>query len=252
MRVAGIQLDTVWEDPQRSFERARPWIAAAAAAGAELVVLPEMYACGFSMATARIAEAADGPSTAFLREQARAHGLWVCGSVPESAPDGGAPFNTLVLCGPDGDAHRYRKIHPFTFAGEHKHYQAGTELVTVTIAGVRCTLFICYDLRFANEFWGKAHDTDCYVVVANWPARLRLHWTTLLQARAIENQAYVVGVNRVGHGGELEYSGDSRIVDPWGEPIAQAAGIETLIVADVDPAVVADARARFPFLRDRR
>ncbi len=252
MRVAGIQLDTVWEDPQQSFARAKPWIAAAAASGARLVVLPEMYACGFSMATERIAEPTDGPSTAFLREQAQEHGVWICGSVPERAAGAARPHNTLVLSAPDGTLHRYRKIHPFTFAGEHEHYEAGRELVTVAIEGVRCTLFVCYDLRFADEFWGKAKDTDCYVVVANWPARRRHHWQTLLAARAIENQAYVIGVNRVGQGAELEYSGDSRVIDPWGEPIAAAASIETMIVAEVDPAVVADARARFPFLRDRR
>jgi len=252
MRVAGIQLDTVWEDPPQSFARAKPWIAAAAATGARLVVLPEMYACGFSMATERIAEPVDGPSTAFLREQARAHGVWVCGSVPERAAGAPRPHNTLVLAAPDGTLQRYRKIHPFTFAGEHEHYEAGRELVTVDVEGVRCTLVVCYDLRFADEFWGKAKDTDCYVVVANWPARRRHHWQTLLAARAIENQAYVIGVNRVGQSGELEYSGDSRVVDPWGEPIALAASIETMIVAEVDPAVVADARQRFPFLRDRR
>ena len=253
MRVAGIQLDTVWENPEQSFARARPWIAAAASAGAKLVVLPEMYACGFSMATDRIAEPVDGPSTTFLREQARQHGVWVCGSVPEQPQGATRPFNTLVLCAPDGATHRYRKIHPFTFANEHEHYEAGREFVTVTIEGLRCTLFVCYDLRFADEFWQNAQKTDCYVVVANWPSRRRHHWQTLLAARAIENQAYVIGVNRVGQGGgELDYSGDSRVVDPWGEPIALAASIETMILAEVDPAVVADARTRFPFLRDRR
>ena len=252
MRIAGIQLDTVWEDPQASFERARPWIAAAVGAGARLVVLPEMYAVGFSMATDRIAEPVDGPSTAFLREQARTHGVWVCGSVPELPAGQPRPFNTLVLAAPDGAVHRYRKIHPFTFAREHESYGAGTEFVTVDVGGVRCTLFVCYDLRFADEFWRNADATDCYVVVANWPARRRHHWTALLQARAIENQAWVVGVNRVGTGGELEYSGDSRIVDPWGEIVASAAATETMILADVDPAVVADARVKFPVLRDRR
>lgn len=252
MRVAGIQLDTVWENPEQSFARARPWIAAAASAGAKLVVLPEMFACGFSMATDRIAEPVDGPSTAFIREQARQHGVWVCGSVPERPAGATRPFNTLVLCGPDGATHRYRKIHPFTFANEHERYEAGRDFVTVTIEGVRCTLFVCYDLRFADEFWQNAKHTDCYVVVANWPARRRHHWQTLLAARAIENQAYVIGVNRVGQGAELDYSGDSRVVDPWGEPIALAASIETMILAEVDPAVVADARTRFPFLRDRR
>ncbi len=252
IRVAGIQLDTVWERPSESFARARPWIAAAAAAGAKLVVLPEMFACGFSMATDRVAEPVDGDSVAFLREQARSHGVWICGSVPERTDADPRPFNTLVLCGPSGETHRYRKIHPFTFGGEHQHYAPGTQFLTVPIEGVRCTFFICYDLRFADEFWRCATATDCFVVVASWPARRRHHWTALLQARAIENQTYVVGVNRVGQGGDLDYSGDSRIVDPWGELLTTAAAQETMMLADIDAAVVADARARFPVLADRR
>lgn len=252
MRVAGIQLDTVWEDPGASMARAAPWIAAAAAAGARLCVLPEMFACGFTMDTARLAEPPGGPSATFLAEQARAHRMWVCGSVPERIAGESRPYNTLVLCAPDGTQHRYRKIHPFTFAGEHEHYAAGDAHVTVDVEGVRCTLFVCYDLRFADEFWATAKHTDCYVVVANWPSRRRHHWTALGQARAIENQAYVVAVNRCGEGGGLEYAGDSRIVDPWGELVATAAGGPTMILADVDAAVVADARARFPVLADRR
>lgn len=252
MRIAGIQLDTVWEQPDASMARARPWIAAAAATGARLCVLPEMFACGFSMNTANIGEPPGGPTTRFLAEQARATGMWICGSVPERVEGEVGPYNTLVLCAPDGSEHRYRKIHPFTFAGEHEAYAAGDAFLTVDIEGVRCTFFICYDLRFADEFWTTAKRTDCYVVVANWPSRRRLHWTALTQARAIENQAFVVAVNRCGTGAELEYAGDSRIVDPWGELLATAAGQETMILADVSAEVVADARARFPVLLDRR
>lgn len=252
MRVAGIQLDTVWENPEASMARARPWIAAAKAAGARLCVLPEMFACGFSMDTAKNGEPMGGPSATFLQEQARETGMWICGSVPERAGDEPRPYNTLVVCSPDGVEHRYRKIHPFTFAGEHQHYAAGDSYLTVEIEGVRCTFFICYDLRFADEFWATAKATDCYVVVANWPARRRHHWTALGLARAIENQAYVVAVNRCGIGGELEYSGDSRVVDPWGEVVATAAGQETMIVAEVDAGVVAEARVRFPVIGDRR
>jgi predicted amidohydrolase len=113
-------------------------------------------------------------------------------------------------------------------------------------------LFVCYDLRFADEMWALAHDTDCYVLVANWPESRRHHWRTLLVARAIENQAYVVGVNRVGEGDGIAYVGDSRIVDPSGEILASAARTEALVVADVDPAEVARVRERFPFLADRR
>ena len=118
---------------------------------------------------------------------------------PRPAGDG-LPSNTLLLAGPQGQLHRYRKLHPFSFAGEHEHYAAGTELLQVELLGLRCSFFICYDLRFANEFWSLAENTDLYVVVANWPARRREHWTSLLRARAIENQAYVAGVNRVGPG----------------------------------------------------
>ena len=257
MRVAAIQSDIVWEDPAANFEKLKPWIAAAAAAGARLVVLPEMFACGFSMATGRVREPPDGPSARFLEEQARAHGLWICGSTPEvPTPDAPRPFNTLLLAGPAGQVlHRYRKIHPFSFAGEHEHYSAGEEHVTVMVEGLRLSLFICYDLRFADEFWGRAHATDAYIVVANWPERRRHHWTTLLQARAIENQAYVVGVNRVGRGGDggtIDYSGDSRIIDPWGEILAAGAGGETMLLADLRASVVSEAREKFPVLKDRR
>jgi len=252
MKVAALQLDIAWEQPAVNYERVMPWIRTATAAGARLLVLPEMYACGFSMRAAAVAEPEDGPSTAFLVEQARAHGIWIGGSVP-ARPDGAArPFNTFVLAGPQGQLHRYRKIHPFTFAEEHLHYDAGERFVTVEVEGVRCTLFVCYDLRFADEMWATARDTDCYLFVANWPERRRHHWTALLLARAIENQAYVVGVNRVGEGGGIAYSGDSRIIDPWGELVASAAGQETLLLADVDPAVVSEARQRFPVLQDRR
>lgn len=252
MKIAAIQSDIAWEDPEANFTRLRPWVAAAAAAGAKLVVLPEMFACGFSMTTATIAEPPGGPSTRFLEHQARQHDLWICGSVPEVPLGEAKPYNTLVLASPHGQVVRYRKIHPFSFAKEHEHYGAGSDHITVDVDGLRCTLFVCYDLRFADEFWGRAEQTDAYVVVANWPERRRHHWTTLLQARAIENQAYVVGVNRVGHGNGLDYSGDSRIVDPWGEVLAAAAGGETMVLADVRPEVVRDARERFPVLKDRR
>ncbi len=262
MRVAALQSDVVWEDPEANFERLRPWIAAAAGAGARLLVLPEMYSHGFSMATDRIAEPVGGASTRFLIDQAERYGLWLAGSLPErpdatepphnTLPYNTLPHNTLVVAGPGGEVHRYRKIHPFSYAGENEHYQAGDDLTSVMIEGLRFTLFICYDLRFADEFWATAIETDAYLVVANWPEKRRHHWTALLAARAIENQAYVVGVNRVGEGGGLRYRGDSRIIDPMGEVLAAAAEQETLLIADVDAAKVRQTREKLPFLRDRR
>jgi len=252
MRIAALQFDIVWEDPEANFSRLEPWIRTAAAGGARLLALPEMYACGFSMATERIAEPVNGPSTAFLRDRAHEHGLWLAGSVPERPAEGEKPFNTLVLAGPGGEIHRYHKIHPFTYAGEDRHYQAGNDFVTVEIEGLRLTLFVCYDLRFADEFWATARETDAYLVVANWPETRRGHWCALLTARAIENQAWVVGVNRVGDGGGLAYTGDSRIVDPRGEIVASAASQETLLFAELDPELVRSTRETLPFLPDRR
>ena len=252
MIVAGIQHDVVWEDPPANFARLAPMIGEAASAGARLVVLTEMYATGFSMKTDRIAEPYDGPSARFLVEQARAHGVWVCATVPERADDAPLPCNQLVLAAPDGATHRYAKIHPFSYGREHEHYAAGRDFLQVDVEGVRCSFFVCYDLRFADEFWALARDTDCYVVPANWPAARRDHWTTLLRARAIENQAYVVGVNRVGTGGRLEYAGDSLIVDPFGEVVADGGARETIVYADVDPERVHTVRAEYPFLADRR
>ena len=252
MRVAALQSDIVWEDPEANFRRLRPWIASAAAAGARLLALPEMFSCGFSMAAERIAEPEGGPSARFLADEARRHGLWLAGSIPERPQGAPRPFNTLVLAGPAGEAFRYRKIHPFSLAGEDRHYGSGDRHVTVSVEGLRLTLFVCYDLRFADEFWATAAATDCYLVPANWPDKRRHHWTSLLLARAIENQAYVVGVNRVGTGDGLAYAGDSRLVDPWGEVLAAAAGQETLLLAEVDPARVAEVRQALPFMQDRR
>jgi predicted amidohydrolase len=137
-------------------------------------------------------------------------------------------------------------------AGEHQHYAPGAARLTVDVAGSRVSPFVCYDLRFADAFWPLAPTTDVYLVVASWPEARREHWRTLLRARAIENQAYVVGVNRVGAGGGLHYAGDSCVIDPLGDVLVSAATIETVITAEVDPATVAKVRAELPFLQDRR
>ena len=252
LRVAALQHDIVWEDPRANFARLTPWIAAAAAAQARLVVLTEMFSTGFSMNTAVTAEAPGGPSAEFLATEAKQHDVWVCGSVAERSEYADLPSNTLILADPEGNLNRYRKIHPFTYSGEHEHFAAGEEFVTIEVEGIRVTPFVCYDLRFADEFWATAARTDCYVIPANWPDTRRHHWITLLTARAIENQAYVVGCNRIGDGGRLHYTGDSRIVDPMGETLAAASQTETLLLADIDAEQVRATREHFPFMQDRR
>jgi predicted amidohydrolase len=252
MRIAAVQHDIVWEDREANFERLAPQVARAVGAGAELVLLSETFSTGFSM-TPGLGEPEGGPSAQFLAAQAAEHGVWLGGTCPEVEPGEELPYNSFVLAGPDGTTHRYRKLHPFTHAGEHERFRAGEKPVTVDVGGLRITPFICYDLRFADVFWKAAPDTDVYLVPANWPSPRRLHWQTLLQARAIENQAYVVGCNRVGTAGDgTEHVGDSRIVSPMGELLSTAAGVETIVLADVDPAEVAATRERLKFLPDRR
>jgi predicted amidohydrolase len=252
MRIAAVQHDIVWEDRDANFERLAPQVARAVGAGAELVLLTETFSTGFSM-TPGIGEPEDGPSSRFLLAQAAEHGVWTGGTCPEIADDGELPYNSFVLAGPDGTVHRYRKLHPFTHAGEHERFRAGEAPVTLEIGDVRITPFVCYDLRFGNVFWRAAPDTDVYLVPANWPSPRRLHWQTLLQARAIENQAYVVGCNRVGTAGDgTDHAGDSRIISPMGELLSTAAEAETLVLAEVDPRVVTATRDRLRFLPDRR
>jgi predicted amidohydrolase len=252
MKVAALQHDIVWQDAPATHALVTPMIAQAAADGAELIVLTEMFATGFSMQPELIAEDEGGPSEQFLLEQAREHAAHLIASVAQRGSDGRYRNNAIVAA-PDGTVQRYAKIHPFSYAREHEHYTAGDRFLTVDIRGVRTSIFVCYDLRFADEFWALAADTDLYVVVANWPAARREHWRALLRARAIENQAYVVATNRVGDADGLPHVGDSAIIDPLGISLAEGEpGLSEVLLADVETATVAEVRARFPFLADRR
>ncbi|GIU90545.1 MAG: carbon-nitrogen hydrolase [Acidimicrobiia bacterium] len=239
--------------PEENFRRLAPMIEEAAARGARLVACTEMFSTGFSMASDRVAEPEDGPSAQFLRG-AGAHPR-PCGCADRSRC--GRTARRAVQPAPrawppDGAVHHYDKIHPFSYSGEHEHYASGEDFLTLDVEGVRVSFFVCYDLRFADEFWALASETDCYVVVANWPESRRAHWRTLLPARAIENQAYVVGVNRVGDGNGTPYVGDSVIVDPFGEVLAEAPPVECVVDAPVSTARVREVRSKYPFLADRR
>jgi predicted amidohydrolase len=248
--VAAVQHDIVWEDAAATRAHVAPLIAEAAGAGARLIALTEMYATGFSMRPHVIAEDEGGPNETFLLEQAAQHDAYLVASIAQRGADG-AYRNNAVLAGPDGSVHRYAKIHPFSYAGEHEHYAAGDRHVTVEVDDLRVTLFVCYDLRFADEFWARATDTDLYVVPANWPQPRRAHWRALLRARAIENQAYVCGTNRVGTAKSTRHVGDSVLLDPLGEVLAEAGDGEAVLVADMTRATVSAVREQFPFLVDR-
>jgi len=251
VRVALLQVSGAWEDPPESRRQAASWIASAAAAGARLVLLPEMFPCGFGSRAHRFAEAPGGATERFLATKAREHDLYVGGSIAELAPGAERPSNTLLLAGPGGEVRRYAKRHLFSPAGEDERFTPGTATPTWTLDGLRCTPAICYDLRFPARFWEAASGTDCFLVVASWPAARRAHWKTLLRARAIESQAYVCAVNRVGEGGGVAYAGDSAVIGPEGEILVTAAEDETILLFDLSPARVREARARFPFVSGR-
>ncbi len=256
MRVALLQLEIAWEDVTANHARASRLLRDASERGARLAILPEMFATGFSMDSSRIAQEAGGKTEQWLCAMARALGLFVLAGVAETVSARGAsstlPFNNALLVSPDGEVGRFSKLHPFTFAGEDRSFSAGDGVVTWYVEGVRVTPLICYDLRFPEPFRVAAGDTDLFVVIANWPHLRRSHWQTLLRARAVENLAFVAGVNRVGDGGGLHYVGDSALVSPWGETLVSAAEQENVLISEVDPAVVLDARAKFPALSDRR
>jgi predicted amidohydrolase len=251
VKIAAIQHDIQWQDATATRKHVAPLIAQAADAGARLIALTEMFATGFSMRPERIAEEEGGPTEQFLVEQAALHHAHLIASIAQRGSDG-RYRNNAILASPEGSVHRYAKIHPFSFAGEHEHYAAGDQFLTVEVEGLRVSVFVCYDLRFADEFWALARDTDLYVVPANWPEPRREHWRALLRARAIENQAYVMGINRIGSVKSLEHVGDSAIIDPLGRTLCEASVVEAVLVADVDASTVAGVRSSFPFLADRR
>jgi len=256
VRFAVVQHDIVWCDREANFARLEPRIAEAASHGANFVLLSETFSTGFAVEDPRFAEPHDGPSSRFLREMASEHSVVVAGSCPELAAeptDDHRPANTFVVARPGGRVDRYLKIHPFTYGGEDRYVRPGDDFVTIDVDGLRVSLFVCYDLRFADEFWRLALDTDVYLVPANWPVSRREHWMALLRARAIENQAYVIGCNRVGDGGSLSYAGDSKVFGPNGDLLADGSEAgEIILYADVSADEVTAVRERFRFLQDRR
>jgi predicted amidohydrolase len=251
MKISLIQTDIAWNDPKQNILRCATLAQAALAEGGELLIFPEMFTSGFSMPTGDLARTSAELGLQFLSQLARDNQVYTVASLPEVASDGSL-FNTLWVCAPNGNRTSYRKVHLFSYGDETKLYSPGSDLVSVVINGFSCSLFICYDLRFGAPFYQRAAETDLFIVVANWPASRREHWLTLLRARAIENQAFVVGVNRVGEGGGLLYSGDSALYAPDGTESVRLGATPGVATATIDQATVSEWRKSFPALRDRR
>ena len=214
-KISLLQTALVWENPAENRRQLAAQMTVLEAT--DLVVLPEMFSTGFSMASARLAETMTGPTVTWMREQAESLNAAVCGSLIISAD--GHCYNRFVWMPADGNVEYYDKKHLFRMSSEQQHYSSGTRRCVVQWKGFRLCLQVCYDLRF--PVWSRnQNDYDMLLYVANWPAPRRQHWRSLLQARSIENQCYVVGVNRLGTDGiDINYAGDSLLFDFNGEPL---------------------------------
>ena len=249
LRVALAEYDTGWHQPESSLDRAAVCVQRAASTGARLVVLPEMCTTGFTMEPENWSEPLNGSSFGRLSSMAAAHDVWLMAGVAMRSADGFS--NVAAVFNPEGTVvATYAKQRCFTYAGEDLHYSAGHAPLTIDIDGVQVSPFVCYDLRFPELFRAVAPCTDLIVVIANWPAARRPHWDALLPARAIENLAYVAGVNRTGFANGIQYDGGSVAYDPWGEPAAQRLAVAAPSVVDVSTAHVASIRAKYRFLDD--
>jgi len=254
MNVSLVQHDIIWEDKTANCEHVARLVAAASPVTGSLIILPEMFATGFSMDLSATTQKEDRREEAFLSELAVRHQSHVLGGVV-SAVEGGRAYNEAVTFGPDGSlVARYAKMRPFSFGGEPAAgYQAGTQIVTFSWQGFTVAPFICYDLRFPELFrQAVSLGADLFIVIASWPARRTPHWLTLLQARAIENQAYVVGVNRTGDDPQSHYCGRSIVIDPMGQIIADAGEGEGVLQTQLDRQQLTAWRQEFPALQDMR
>lgn len=234
-------------------QRCAKLTARAAACGADLVIFPEMTLTGFTMNTQLSVEnSGQSPSMEAFSALAREHGISLIAGLAVS--NGDKALNTLVAYSAEGmEQARYTKMHPFSFAGEDRYFQAGSSLAKMRMPEFNLGFSICYDLRFPELYSALAKDCDVLVNIANWPKRRVMHWKTLLQARAIENQTYVIGVNRTGVDGKgLEYERSSMVVNANGELIEPVFSEGEMDICEISGQELLDFRACFPTRQDRR
>jgi omega-amidase len=251
LRISLVQADTVWHDPAANRAMYGELIAPLAGR-TDLVLLPETFTSGFSNEALASAEDMQGPTVAWIRDQARRLDAVVTGSV--QIRDGQGVYNRLLWATPDGGLKHYDKRHLFRMAREHERYAAGRERLTVDLKGWRVCPLVCYDLRFPvfirNRYGVEAperFDYDLLLFVANWPSPRRYAWQTLLRARAIENLSYVAAVNRVGTDGNGHpYSGDSVALDFLGQPLIEFGAQPQVATTTLSAAALAAHRERFP------
>ncbi len=249
MKIGLVQYNPIWESKEENKKKIielikRDFIKSS------LLIFPEMTLTGFTMMSEKFNESLKGDSFKFFSDIALKYQTFVAAGLIEN--DKGNYFNSLILLNSDGKLiSKYRKIHPFSYSTEDNHYQKGEKIKIAEINELKVGLSICYDLRFPELFRFYAKErVHLIIVIANWPDTRIEHWRTLLKARAIENQCYIAGVNRVGDDPKLHYPGFSSIYDPMGNEIISLTNEEKITFADVDKENVSKIRKNLPFLDD--
>jgi len=252
MKIVSVQLDIIWENKSANYARVKDFVARANRDQADLIVFPEMFNSGFSMKAESIAEPQNTSTSHFLCQLAKQYRINIIAGFVETRNE--RAENIALAIGDDGTIKtRYIKNYPFSFAGEDKVYATGDKTVLFDINGCPSSLFICYDLRFPEHFRQVAKQAEIIFVIANWPETRQQHWETLLKARAIENQCFVVGVNRIGKdGNNLIYGGGSQVYNPLGQQLSNGASDQEYIITEIDPSEVSAIRKKLPFLDDMK
>ncbi len=251
LTISLIQSDLVWENKAKNLQHFAALLEQIPRESM-VVVLPEMFSTGFSMQAQHLAETVDGTTISWLKEMAIQHRKIITGSL--IIEENGKYYNRLIWMQPNGVFYHYDKRHLFAFAGEDQYFSSGSSRLIVSVNDWKICLQICYDLRFpvwARQEPKAANHYDILIYVANWPQRRNLAWRTLLQARAIENQCYVAGVNRIGNdGNDIYHSGDSSLIDPLGNILWHCENEAAIYTYTLHKNELADIRNKFPFLND--
>ncbi len=247
LRLTLLQTELHWQNATANRDKFAGLIADQAS-DSDLIMLPEMFATGFTMEAAENSEPGDGESAHWMREMARTHDVYLTGSAV--IRDNDRYFNRLFWASPDGEIRYYDKRHLFRMAGEHKKYSAGDERIIVKLGDWRICPLVCYDLRF--PVWSRGvNEYDLLLYVANWPAPRRSAWRTLLPARAVENLSYCAGINRIGKdGNDIEYVGDSLVADYYGNLVGDAEDRNTALKVTLSLDKLDRYREKFPAWKD--
>ncbi len=253
LTISLAQIDVALGDPEANLKKADQWVAEAARRGSELIVFPEMWTTGYDWTHVEALASQQADILAEIAALAKTYHLWLNGSML-ALDENDQPANTSILFDPSGEqVGLYRKIHLFGVMDEDQYLVPGQHLTTVETPWGQSGLAICYDLRFAEMFRTYAlNGVNMVYLPAEWPHPRLAHWRTLLRARAIENQMYIVAANRVGSDGTYDFCGHSAIIDPWGNAVVEGGQSELLLTAAIETDMVTEVRRQIPVFKDRR